>query len=134
MPFFEGGEFYAAFGTDSIPLLKRPLLHNLFPRPHRQSQQKMKPCMPPTQDDRLLPELLLDGPVVYLCTFSKSLAPSIRIACMVLPGVLLERYRAAFGSYANTVSRFIRENRPRPVVPRILHRRRQPVLPQKLSQ
>ena len=27
-----------------------------------------------------------DGPVVYLCTFSKSLAPSIRIACMVLPG------------------------------------------------
>lgn len=47
-----------------------------------------------------------DGPVVYLCTFSKSLAPSIRIACMVLPGALLERYRQAFGSYANTVSRF----------------------------
>ncbi len=47
-----------------------------------------------------------DGPVVYLCTFSKSLAPSIRIACMVLPGQLLERYRAAFGSYSNTVSRF----------------------------
>ena len=47
-----------------------------------------------------------DGPVVYLCTFSKSLAPSIRIACMVLPWPLLERYRRAFGSYANTVSRF----------------------------
>jgi len=46
------------------------------------------------------------GPVVYLCTFSKSLAPSIRIACMVLPLGLLERYRGAFGSYANTVSRF----------------------------
>ena len=46
------------------------------------------------------------GPVVYLCTFSKSLAPSIRIACMVLPPELLERYRSAFGSYANTVSRF----------------------------
>lgn len=46
------------------------------------------------------------GPVVYLCTFSKSLAPSIRIACMVLPLELLERYRAAFGSYASTVSRF----------------------------
>ena len=46
------------------------------------------------------------GPVVYLCTFSKSLAPSIRIACMVLPAELLERYRATFGSYANTVSRF----------------------------
>ena len=47
-----------------------------------------------------------DGPVVYLCTFSKSLAPSIRIACMVLPRDLLERYRATFGAYANTVSRF----------------------------
>jgi len=47
-----------------------------------------------------------DGPVVYLCTFSKSLAPSIRIACMVLPTELLSRYRATFGSYANTVSRF----------------------------
>jgi len=47
-----------------------------------------------------------DGPVVYLCTFSKSLAPSIRIACMVLPRPLLERYRTAFGSYSNTVSRF----------------------------
>jgi len=46
------------------------------------------------------------GPVVYLRTFSKSLAPSIRIACMVLPPVLMERWRSAFGSYANTVSRF----------------------------
>lgn len=47
-----------------------------------------------------------DGPVVYLCTFSKSLAPSIRIACMVLPWLLLERYHRTFGSYASTVSRF----------------------------
>jgi len=47
-----------------------------------------------------------NGPVIYLCTFSKSLAPSIRIACMVLPRDLLPRYQAAFGSYANTVSRF----------------------------
>lgn len=46
------------------------------------------------------------GRVVYLCTFSKSLAPSIRIACMVLPRELLERYQAAFGTYSNTVSRF----------------------------
>lgn len=46
------------------------------------------------------------GPVVYLCTFSKSLAPSIRIACMVLPPALLEGYREAFGSYSSTVSRF----------------------------
>lgn len=46
------------------------------------------------------------GRVVYLCTFSKSLAPSIRIACMVLPLELLDRYRIAFSSYSNTVSRF----------------------------
>ena len=46
------------------------------------------------------------GPVVYLCTFSKSLAPSIRIACMVLPPELLKRYRQIYGTYANTVSRF----------------------------
>lgn len=47
-----------------------------------------------------------DGRVVYLCTFSKSLAPSIRIACMVLPWGLVEEYGRAFGSYSNTVSRF----------------------------
>jgi len=46
------------------------------------------------------------GPVIYLSTFSKSLAPSIRIACMVLPPELLERYREIYGSYSNTVSRF----------------------------
>jgi len=46
------------------------------------------------------------GPVIYLCTFSKSLAPSIRIACMVLPPELLERYRETYGAYASTVSRF----------------------------
>lgn len=47
-----------------------------------------------------------DGPVIYLTTFSKSLAPSIRIACMVLPRPLLARYRAMYGAYASTVSRF----------------------------
>ena len=47
-----------------------------------------------------------NGPVIYLCTFSKSLAPSIRIACMVLPESLMPRYRERFGSYASTVSRF----------------------------
>lgn len=46
------------------------------------------------------------GPVIYLCTFSKSLAPSIRIACMVLPVALLPQWREKFGAYANTVSRF----------------------------
>ena len=46
------------------------------------------------------------GPVVYLTTFSKSLAPGIRIACMVLPQDLLARYRREFALYSNTVSRF----------------------------
>lgn len=46
------------------------------------------------------------GPVVYLTTFSKSLAPSIRIACMVLPLPLLDRYHAMYEVYSNTVSRF----------------------------
>ena len=47
-----------------------------------------------------------DGPVLYLCTFSKSLAPSIRIACMVLPRSLLPKYRQMYGAYSNTVGRF----------------------------
>lgn len=46
-----------------------------------------------------------NGRVIYLCTFSKSLAPGIRIACMVLPEDLMARYREMFGSYSNTVSR-----------------------------
>lgn len=46
------------------------------------------------------------GPVIYLCTFSKSLAPGIRIACMVLPTSLVGRYREMFGVYSSTVSRF----------------------------
>lgn len=61
-------------------------------------------------DTRPLPSLQgmagPDGPVVYLTTFSKSLAPGIRIACMVLPPDLLARYRQDFAVYANTVSRF----------------------------
>ncbi len=44
--------------------------------------------------------------VIYLTTFSKSLAPSIRIAAMVLPLPLLPLWRARYGSYASTVSRF----------------------------
>lgn len=61
-------------------------------------------------DTRPLPSLQgmagPDGPVVYLTTFSKSLAPGIRIACMVLPRDLLVRYHQDFALYANTVGRF----------------------------
>lgn len=61
-------------------------------------------------DQRPLPSLQgmagSSGPVVYLSTVSRSLAPSIRIAYMVLPQDLLPRWKARYGSYANTVSRF----------------------------
>ena len=47
-----------------------------------------------------------DGPVIYLTTFSKSLAPSIRIAAMVLPDSLLLPYRQRYAVYSCPVSRF----------------------------
>ena len=45
------------------------------------------------------------GNVIYLSTFSKSLMPSLRIAYMVLPSVLLEKYEKAFIHYSSTVPR-----------------------------
>lgn len=47
-----------------------------------------------------------DGRVVYIGSFSRSLAPSIRVAYMVLPEALLERYQALFGHFSSTVSRY----------------------------
>ena len=44
--------------------------------------------------------------VIYLNTFSKTIAPSIRISYMVLPPHLLSEYRARLGFYASTVSSF----------------------------
>lgn len=44
--------------------------------------------------------------VIYLGTFSRSLAPSIRIAYMILPRPLLEQYRRTFSLFSSTVSRF----------------------------
>lgn len=43
------------------------------------------------------------GRVIYLNTFSKTLAPSIRISYMVLPPALMERYKAKLHFYACTV-------------------------------
>lgn len=44
--------------------------------------------------------------VIYLNTFAKSLAPSLRIGYMVLPRRLLEAYRSKLGFYASTVPSF----------------------------
>ena len=58
---------------------------------------------------RPIPTLFsIDGgeQVVYLNTFSKTIAPSIRISYMILPPQLLARYRERLGFYACTVSSF----------------------------
>jgi len=46
------------------------------------------------------------GRVIYMNTFSKSLAPSIRISYMVLPGGLMQVFREKLGFYSCTVSSF----------------------------
>ena len=47
-----------------------------------------------------------DGRVIYMNTFSKSLAPSIRISYMVLPGALMEEFKRRLGFYSCTVPSF----------------------------
>lgn len=47
-----------------------------------------------------------DAPVAYIGTFSRSLAPSMRLAYMVLPDALLERHRQGLYKTGETVSRF----------------------------
>lgn len=44
--------------------------------------------------------------VIYIGTFSRSLAPSMRIAYMVLPPRLMDKWRALFRQGGDTVSRF----------------------------
>ena len=50
----------------------------------------------------------LDGGkrVIYLNTFSKSIAPSMRMGYMILPDKLLEEYKAKLGFYSCTVPAF----------------------------
>lgn len=49
------------------------------------------------------------GKVIYLGTFSRSIAPAIRVAYLILPPQLLARYRQVFPQSACTVSRFEQE-------------------------
>ena len=46
------------------------------------------------------------GRVIYMNTFSKSLAPSIRISYMVLPRPLMEKFQRELGFYSSTVPSF----------------------------
>ena len=46
------------------------------------------------------------GRVIYMNTFSKSLAPSIRISYMILPPELMEAFREKLGFYSCTVASF----------------------------
>ena len=46
------------------------------------------------------------GRVIYMNTFSKTLAPSIRISYMILPAGLMERFRQKLGFYGCTVPSF----------------------------
>lgn len=47
--------------------------------------------------------------VIYLGTFSKSIAPSLRISYMVLPQHLLKNYQKSCGFYSTTVSKIQQE-------------------------
>ena len=46
------------------------------------------------------------GRVIYMNSFSKTLAPSIRISYMILPDTLMERFRRELGFYSCTVPSF----------------------------
>ena len=46
------------------------------------------------------------GRVIYMNTFSKTLAPSIRISYMVLPSLLMQKFREKLGFYSCTVPSF----------------------------
>lgn len=50
-----------------------------------------------------------DGKVIYLGTFSKSIAPALRISYMVLPPRLLEQYHKKCGFYSTTVPKMQQE-------------------------
>lgn len=50
-----------------------------------------------------------EGRVIYVGTFSRTIAPSVRVAYLILPPGLVEDYRSRFGRASATVSRFEQE-------------------------
>lgn len=50
-----------------------------------------------------------EGRVIYMGTFSRSIAPAIRVAFVILPPALLQRWHQEFSHSACTVSRFEQE-------------------------
>ena len=50
-----------------------------------------------------------EGRVIYMGTFSRSIAPAIRVAFVILPPTLLKRWQADFSHSSCTVSRFEQE-------------------------
>lgn len=59
-------------------------------------------------DGRPMPCMQVLDPqrVIYIGTFSRTIAPAIRVAYMVLPPVLMEEYGRSFSFFSCTVSRF----------------------------
>lgn len=59
-------------------------------------------------DRRPIPALqsLGEDRVIYLSTFTRTMAPSLRLSFLVLPPALVERYRRNFSFYASTVPSF----------------------------
>ena len=51
-----------------------------------------------------------EGRVIYMGTFSRSIAPAIRVAFAILPPALMDRWQAEFSHSSCTVSRFEQES------------------------
>ena len=58
------------------------------------------------KNDDTLFSLSKDGRVIYLNTFSKTVAPSIRVGYMILPSTLLSEFEKKLGFYSCTVPVF----------------------------
>ena len=60
-----------------------------------------------TKPEETVYSLDAGGKVIYLNTFSKTVAPAVRVGYMVLPQPLLEKFEQKLGFYSCTVSTFM---------------------------